>query len=169
MDHSEIIEKLEANHDVFKHILSTKTEQEYMWKLDPTRWCLLEIICHLYDEEREDFRARVKHTLESPEMPLPMFEPIAWVTDRKYMEQDYNTMLQKFLAERITSVEWLNTLKNPSWENAYNHPKLGPLSSEHFLANWLAHDYLHIRQMQKVQYQYLRFVAGDDLSYAGDL
>ena len=169
MDHSKVIKRLQANLDVFSQVLSNKTKEEYLWKPEPAKWCLLEIVCHLYDEEREDFRTRVKYTQETPEKPLPMFDPSIWVIERKYMGQNYYDMVQKFLKEREASIEWLISLQDPSWENAYIHPKLGPLSSEHFLANWLAHDYLHLRQIYKLQFQHLKFLSSKDLSYAGVL
>lgn len=39
----------------------------------PEKWCLLEIVFHLYDEEREEFRARVNYQtnyLTAEVMPL---------------------------------------------------------------------------------------------------
>ena len=33
------------------------------WKQSENKWSMLEIICHLYDEEREDFRSRLAKIL----------------------------------------------------------------------------------------------------------
>lgn len=167
MNHERIIENIKANRDVFSTILSNKNKHEYLWKPSDEKWCLIEIVCHLYDEEREDFRSRVKHTLETPEKPLAMFDQIAWVKDKKYIEQDYNQMLRKLLDERLNSSNWLSSLENPLWKNAYVHPKLGALSAEHFLVNWLAHDLLHIRQIIGIQFQFLQQSTANNLSYAG--
>lgn len=167
MDHNRIIENLSSNQHVLSSILANKNQEEYLWKPDTKKWCILEVVCHLYDEEREDFRTRVQHTLATPNEPLPMFDPIAWVKDRKYIEQDYHLVVEKLLVERNNSINWLKSLKNPPWKNAFNHPKLGPLSSEHFLANWLAHDYLHIRQIISLQFHYLKQKSQNELVYAG--
>lgn len=96
---------------------------------------------------------------------MPMFDQIAWVADRKYMEQDYKQMVDKLIDERIDSIKWLRSVKNACWENAYQHPKLGPLSTEQFLANWLAHDLLHFRQIIGLRYRYLQVITQNDLSY----
>ena len=64
---------LGQNKAVFENLLSGIDEQTYLWKPSANKWCLLEIVCHLYDEEREDFRARVKHVLgtrKSHSLPL---------------------------------------------------------------------------------------------------
>jgi hypothetical protein len=84
------------------------------------------------------------------------------------MGQDYAAKLAEFLDERAKSVAWLELLSNPQWSNAYQHPKLGPLSAELFLANWLAHDYIHIRQLNRLTFEYLQHQSGIDLSYAGN-
>jgi len=168
MDYSILINQLERNKTLFYQLFKDASEEETHWKPSEDKWCLLEIVCHLYDEEREDFRVRTRSTLETPNQPLPMFDPVAWVTERKYIEQDYQQMLAKFLAERTTSINWLRSLKNPNWQNAFQHPKLGPLTAHHFLSNWLAHDYLHIRQATKLKYAYLKELTENDLSYAGN-
>jgi hypothetical protein len=168
MKHNHIIKELSANKDVF-HALFTGTDKEqYTWKPAPDKWSLLEVLCHLYDEEREDFRARLKHTLETPEVKMPKIDPKTWVTERKYAEQDYDAMLKKFLDEREASIKWLERLKDPQWKNIYHHPKAGELSAEMFLANWLAHDYLHFRQITKLKYDFMKTHYNVRFDYAGD-
>lgn len=168
MDTKYIIEELKRNKIVFKDILEGLEKNVYLWKPDPEKWCVLEVVCHLYDEEREDFRARVKLTLENPEMPANPIDPVGWVTARKYIEQDYNNVLQRFLLERNNSLTWLDDLKNAKWDNVYKHPLLGDISAETFLSSWLAHDYLHIKQITKIKYDYLKEISKDKVSYAGE-
>lgn len=168
MDYTATINELERNKDVFKNLLQHLSETAYRWKTVPERWCLLEIICHLVDEEREDFRARVHHTLETPAETMQPIDPQGWVTARKYMEQDFSSKLEQFLTERETSVKWLRSLHTPNWDNAYQHPKFGAMTAKMFLANWLAHDYLHIRQILSVRFEYLKQRSEEDLGYAGN-
>lgn len=168
MDYNYIIDNLNYNKDVFKKLLSCNIKTEYLWKASSDKWCLLEIVCHLYDEEREDFRTRVKYTLETPELAAPPIDPIGWVTSREYIKQDYLSMLNKFLEERVNSIKWLRSLESPDWDNAYKHPKFGPMSAKMFVTNWLAHDYLHIRQIIKLKLDYLKNISGESLIYAGE-
>jgi hypothetical protein len=163
-----VIKALSNNANTFKAMLSGAPVEIHRWKPAPDKWCLLEISCHLYDEEREDFRARVKHVLFSPELPMPKIDPLSWVSERRYMEQDYENKISAFLSEREESVKWLQSLDNPNWKNAYNHPKVGPISAEFLLANWLAHDYLHFRQITRTKYLYLKEHSGMSLDYAGE-
>ncbi|MBT8178494.1 MAG: DinB family protein [Eudoraea sp.] len=163
-----IVKELSRNRQIFKELLSSLEEEMYVWKTGPEKWCLLEVVCHLYDEEREDFRARTKHVLETPDEPIPLFDQLSWVIDREYMRQDFAEKLEAFLKERKQSITWLESLQAPKWENAYDHPKLGPMTARMFLTNWLAHDYFHIRQIIKIKFGYLQQQTREDLSYAGD-
>ncbi len=167
MDQAYCIAQLARHRDVFKQIFSGLTKEDLRWKPAPEKWCLLEVLCHLHDEEREDFRARLKHVLETPDQVMPKIDPVAWVTERKYMEQDSAVMLEKFLAERDRSVEWLRGLKDAKWTNAYMHPTVGPVSCDLLLVNWVAHDLLHFRQITRLRYEQLRTITIEPLDYAG--
>ncbi len=155
-----VVEQLQKNKHIFKELFKDENEDLFLWKQTLEKWCLLEILCHLYDEEREDFRFRTKWVLERPNEIPPNFNPIDWVTERNYIQQNYKSMLNKFLAERDESINWLKSLKNPKWDNYYTHPKVGNLPAKHFLDNWLAHDYLHIRQITKLKFDYLNHRSG---------
>lgn len=166
--HTYIIKELDVNRKVFENLLELVPEEMILWKGKSNRWSLLEIVCHLHDEEKEDFGARIRSVLKNPEKEIPSINPEGWVHERNYKDQDYDEMLFKFLKQRKVSVEYLRSLKNPPWKNTYKHQSLGDLSAELFLANWLAHDHLHIRQIIKLKYDFLKEVSGQDLSYAGN-
>ena len=167
MDKQYVISELKRNKEVFKQLLTGTSTEIYTWKHAPDKWCMLEMLCHLVDEEIEDFRARVQHVLTSPDKEAKSIDPQGWVSERRYMEQDFDTVLSRFLDERQRSIDWLQSLDNPQWNNTYNHPKLGGLTAKMFFTNWLAHDYLHIRQIVKLRYDYLSHSYDETLSYAG--
>jgi len=156
------------NLNTIHSLLENIEEAQIRWKQSPEKWNLLEIICHLLDEEKEDFRTRLKSVLENPENPFPPIDPPGWVISRNYGNQDFKKVLTEFIEERKKSVDWLKSLNNVNWDNTYLHPKIGPMSARYIITNWLAHDYLHIRQILKLKYDYLKEVSQQNLSYAGD-
>ncbi len=161
------IDRLEQNGQVLQALFHGLTREEFLWRPAPGKWCPLEILCHLHDEEREDFRARLKHVMDTPEEAMPKIDPPAWVSERKYMEQDFNGMLHRFLEERMHSVEWLRSADDAPWANAYMHPKVGPVSCDLLLTNWVAHDLHHIRQLNNWRYAHLAAHIDVPLDYAG--
>jgi hypothetical protein len=166
--HTEITQEFARNRDVFEGLLKGLSQTEYRWKPSAEKWCLLEIICHLYDEECEDFRPRLKHVLENSQTPLPPINPVGWVVERNYIEQNFSEKIADFLQEREKSIQWLATLENANWQNSYKHPLFGDMSAEMFLTNWLAHDYIHIRQIINTKYGHLEKRSVVSLEYAGD-
>jgi len=168
MDYKNIFSKLEENKSVFHGHLKNCSPEEYLWKNSPNKWCLLEVLCHLYDEEREDFRTRVSCSLEKPHQAPPPIDPVDWVTSRKYLDENFNEKLELFLLEREKSVEWLRSLDQPEWENGYDHPEFGKRTARQYLINWLAHDYMHLRQILGLKFGYLKFTSGENLNYAGN-
>ncbi|MBR9920615.1 MAG: DinB family protein [Bacteroidetes bacterium] len=168
MQTANIIHELERNRTIFENLLRNTDENIYYWRPAPEKWNLLEILCHLVDEEKEDFRFRTRHVLLTPRDPMPPIDPAGWVESRSYAKQDYHQKLEEFLAERQKSIEWLKSLDNPNWKNTFEHSFLGPMSAGLFLHNWLAHDYFHIRQINKNRFTYLQQLSEHDLTYAGN-
>ena len=131
----------------------------------------MEIVCHLYDEEREDFRVRLRLTLEGAG-EWPKIDLVKWAVERRYNEQDFGASVGDFVRERLASVEWLRSLGDPAkveWARAYQHPRFGPVAAGVLLASWAAHDALHLRQIAKRMHELAgRDGEPDSTVYAGE-
>ncbi len=168
MNHQGIIEHLRVNGDVFKYLFQSVSDEQARWEPGEDNWSMLEVINHLYDEEREDFRKRLELVLNNPEAPWPRIDPEGWVVQRNYNDRDLKQSLQNFFEEREKSLRWLNTLNSPNWQATHRHPQMGPMSAELILANWLAHDLFHIRQATDLHFDYLtKVVEPVSLNYSG--
>ena len=162
-----IVSELENNKSVIPELFESVPPSQQLWKPKPDSWCLKEVICHLVDEEILDFRFRTRFILEQPNTMPPAIDPIAWITDHAYMDQDYESKIEEYKQERSSSLNWLRQLDKPDWNKSFEHPKFGIMTAGYYLSNWLAHDYLHIRQITKLKFDYLRNQTGNDLDYAG--
>jgi hypothetical protein len=141
--------------------------EQARWKPDPDSWSILEVINHLYDEEREDFRVRLKHILDQAEGMPPGIDPVGWVTERRYNQRDLETSLARFLQEREASLMWLAGLAEPDWDVAAEGPS-GRIKAGDMLIAWVAHDLLHLRQLVELRYAYLQQQARPyQIVYAG--
>ena len=168
MNHQKIKAHLGENGNVFKYLFQSVSDEQARWRPGEDKWSILEVINHLYDEEREDFRKRLELTLKNPEEPWPPIDPEGWVVERKYNERNLRRSLQNFFDEREKSLLWLNQLGSPDWQASHRHPQMGPMSAELILANWLAHDLFHIRQVTDLHFAYLtEQVMPVSLDYSG--
>jgi len=155
MDINYFISSLENSAKKIESLLNGVTQEQAKWKPHPEKWSILEVINHLYDEEKDDFRKRVDLTLHFQEMEWPGIDPVGWVQSHDYYNKEYKQSVENFLNERNNSLEWLKALQYPDWERVYQHPILGPLAAGDLLAAWATHDYLHIRQLSNLQAGYL--------------
>jgi hypothetical protein len=152
------IDRLSKNRGVFEGLVRGVNLEQASWKPQPDNWSILEVVNHLFDEEREDFRRRLELVLADPTQPWPSINPRGWVTTRGYNERDLDTSLNNFFAEREKSLAWLNQLSEPNWQNSNDGPN-GVLTAGDLIASWLAHDFLHIRQLSRLHWQYVGAIA----------
>lgn len=139
------------------------------WRPAPDQWSLLEVLCHLLDEEREDFRQRLDLTLHHPAAEWPPIDPEGWVTARAYQQRDPAATLAAWRDERRRSLEWLRGLGAPDLSVARRHPAGFELRAGDLLAAWVAHDLLHARQIVEIRYALtVRAAAPFEVGYAGD-
>jgi hypothetical protein len=146
---SAIIDRLARTAPAVRALTAIVSPEDARWRPGPEHWSVLEIACHLCDEEREDFGFRVRSTIETPESPWPPLDLKDVAQIRRYNERDLARAVDGFCAERDRNIAWLRSLPNPDWSRAYNHPKVGPVSAGELLAAWSAHDALHLRQLAK--------------------
>ena len=167
MDLNYVIKRLAANAGIFEGLTKTVNSELAVWKPAPDKWSILEVVNHLYDEEREDFRQRLELVLKDPALVWPPIAPKEWVTTRAYSERDLAESLNNFLSEREKSLAWLRSLRSPNLESLHKR-EAGSLRAGDLLASWLAHDFLHIRQITRLHWQYLTANANPfQTEYAG--
>ncbi len=145
------IQRLESSAETLRSLVVDLDPDQARWKPEPAKWSVLEVVNHLCDEEREDFRTRLDLTLHHPERSWPGINPVEWVTEREYNSRDLQESLENFLNERRYSLTWLRKLESPNWEQSYDHPS-GKITAGDLLASWVAHDLLHIRQLAGLIY-----------------
>lgn len=139
------------------------TDADARFKPPSGAWSILEVVCHLCDEESLDFRARIESTLRDPGAPWPLTDPEGWATERRYNEQDLAERLKTFARLRSETVAWLSSLTSADWTMAYHHPRHGPVAAGTLMVSWPAHDALHIRQIAKRLFE----IAGCDAAPCG--
>ena len=164
----DIIERLRANADVFESLTRGVSEGQARWRPARDKWSILEVVNHLADEEVEDFRHRIDLTLHRPGEPWPAIDPEVWARERQYNSRELGRSVERLTTRRARSLRWLEALDQPDWSLAYHHPSAGPLPAGDLLTSWLAHDFIHVRQLNRLHRQYLATELSDySPGYAG--
>jgi hypothetical protein len=163
-----LYQELVNSTEMIRSLLAGMTQEEAQTKPNPESWSILELLCHLYDEDREDFREHLGFILHPDGKKWHQIDPQTWVTTRKYNEQDFNEIQEKFFAERSKSLDFLQGLSVENWDINYTS-EFGTMSAGEMLASWIAHDNLAIRQFVELRRHRVENITKPyNIAYAGD-
>ena len=115
----------------------------------PDEWSPVEIVCHLRDEETEDFGARVRVILEGA-VEFSKIDPERWAVERRYREASLPEALEAFRRRRQDSLQLLAAAASDALLTlgaSRSLGRLGPLSGLDLVAAWVAHDRIHLAQL----------------------
>ena len=168
IDLDQIIIKLTGNAEAMDALMHTVTEEQANWSLDASTWSMKQVIEHLYNEERIDFRRHLQEVLSNP--------PLTWgsLPGGKVPINDHQQGFEDFLTERHKSLQWLHSLGSVDWNSAFPtaHQPEGntvKLNAGDVLVSWVAHDYLHLRQMIELVYAWqVKQAAPYSVDYGGE-
>jgi hypothetical protein len=163
-----LFQELRNSTEMIRSLLAGITQEEAQIKPDEGSWSVLEVVCHLCDEEREDFREHLDFILHRQAEEWHVIDPQSWVTERKYNQQPFAEMRNRFFAERDKSLDWLKGLSSTDWETTYTS-QFGSMRAGDMLASWVAHDNLHIRQLVELRRSRIESITQPyEIEYAGD-
>jgi len=168
MEYKILYQELVNSTEMIRALIKDIDQKQAEVKPDTKSWSILEVVCHLYDEEREDFREHLDFILYRQNEEWHRIDPQGWVAERKYNEQSLEEMRGKFFAERQKSLEWLQGLSDANWETIYTS-EYGSVSAGEMFSCWVAHDNLHTRQLVELRRLHIeRITKPYDIQYAGD-
>src|SRR5919106_4321482 len=103
MEFSILYQELQNSTELIRALLAGVAPEAARLKPSAESWSILEVVCHLYDEEREDFREHLDFILHRQDEEWHGIDPQGWVTERSYNEQEFAAVQEKFFAERERS------------------------------------------------------------------
>ena len=169
MNYQRLVDFLEQFSQTLVATVDGITEDEAKWKPRSGNWSILEVVCHLIDEERDDFGVRLQLTVEQPGVKWPSWDPEGAVTARDYNSRNLGEMVKEFVEVRTKSVAWLRQLGEVDWSQKYEQLQTLPyLEAGSLLGSWVAHDQLHMRQIAKRKYELIQMYSKPfEVGYAG--
>lgn len=119
-----------------------------VWRERPAaaEWAPVEIVCHLRDEDTDDFGARVRVVVEGGDRFTPV-DPERWAEERRYRDAEPAAALAAFRERRAANLAFLATVTPDRLRAAVAQPTAGALSGLDLLAAWVTHDRLHLAQL----------------------
>lgn len=168
MQFEPLYQELASSTEMIRTMLAGLTQEDVQVKPSLESWSILEVVCHLHDIEREDFREHLDFILHRQNEEYHVIDPQAWIQERNYNQQNFLDIQEKFFAERRKSMEWLRSIAESDWDIVYES-KYGSVSAGEMFSCWIAHDNLHLRQLVELRRYRIEVITQPyPLEYAGD-
>jgi hypothetical protein len=119
-----------------------------LWRARPApkEWSALEVVCHLRDEESEDFGARLRVVVSGGSSFAPI-DPERWAVDRRYGDDEPRAAMAVLKERRASNLDFLATVDPKRLDHGVELPRAGRLTGLDLLAAWVTHDRLHVAQV----------------------
>jgi hypothetical protein len=112
----------------------------------PNEWSPVEIVCHMRDEEREDFGARIR-VIAAKGTEFLRIDPEQWAKDRNYGAEDPRAAVMALKQARRDNTAFLALLEPERLLHVVDQPRLGKMSGLDLAVAWVTHDRLHLAQL----------------------
>jgi hypothetical protein len=123
----------------------------WLYKPEPDRWSIHEIILHLADTEATEY-IRCRRFIAEPGTAVMSHDPARWADTLGYFHQSTREALEIIRRLRKMTYQLLANLPDQVWSNTVELPHEGDLSLEAWLERQERHIPHHLEQM-KLNYE----------------
>jgi hypothetical protein len=120
----------------------------WLYKPEPDRWSIHEIILHLADSEANGY-IRCRRLIAEPGQPVLEYDAQRWAGSLGYFYQSTKEALDLIRRLRRMTYQLLLALPESVWMNTVEHPLEGQISLDHWLDLQERHIPHHIEQMKQ--------------------
>ena len=123
--------------------------QPHFWQQhpDPQEWSPIQIVCHLVESEIKVQRPRLERILAEDNPFLPITKPPLSARDAVPCHDEGYSVAERFMVERMTTLNWLKQLAPDDWMRRARHSTFGPTTLLEMAQFTAQHDRLHISQL----------------------
>ena len=117
------------------------------WHPAPGEWCVNEVLGHLIEADRRGFGGRIRGMVTTPDAPLVGWDQNEVARARRDCQRETRDLLNELAALRRDGAALVESLKPADLARRGQHPKVGALSVNDILQEWVHHDRNHAKQI----------------------
>jgi hypothetical protein len=142
MTPKEVAARVDAAGTAIEAELGTMSDELASWHPAEGEWCVKEVLAHITLSEGHGFAGRIAHILSAD-------EPHLTATGRpdRACGQSLEHMLATFRSQRAKSIELVAGLDPWDLDRAGIHERVGRLTVNDLIHEWVHHDRAHLRQI----------------------
>jgi hypothetical protein len=144
---AEAADVLEASGGAFVSLLRSMPEEMASWRPAPEEWCANECVGHIIECERRAFAGRIQLALETDNPGFEPWDQPAVARARHDCAKKAGQLIAEFEPLRRDSLQLVRSLQGDQLERGGVHPKVGRLTVNDLLHEWVHHDGNHLRQL----------------------
>lgn len=135
---------------LWQNVLADVTQEDATTYRDgPDGWTTLEVLCHVRDFDGF-FMGRAQMMIEQDNPQLPAYDHEALAIERRYNEQDLQTVLAELAAVRRTFIRFYLKLDEEQWQRTGIHPERGFFTMTDSVMQVGHHDVNHLEQVTRI-------------------
>jgi hypothetical protein len=138
----EVAARIDAAGTAIEAELGTMRDELASWHPAAGEWCVKEVLAHLTLSEEYGFAGRITEILAADEPPLK-----ATGQPEPACHQNLEHMLAEFRSQRANSIELVASLEPSDLQRAGIHERVGRLTVNDLLHEWVHHDRTHLKQI----------------------
>ncbi len=146
MTPAHIADVLEESGRSYTGLLRALPRQCATWHPAEGEWCVNECAGHVIEAERRGFAGRVRLLIAATDPELPGWDPPEVARRRSDCERDPSELANELGAMRAGSVTLVRGLKPELLERSGLHGKVGRLTVNDLIHEWIHHDANHLKQ-----------------------
>jgi hypothetical protein len=146
MTPSEVADLLEMSGQAFASTLDALTPEVASWHPAPGEWCVNEVVGHVIEADRRGFAGRIRTILGGDEPKLLDWDSMVVSKARNDCEREPAHLKNELMSERSESVTLVRSLRLDQMDRGGSHPRVGRLTVDELLHEWVHHDGNHLRQ-----------------------
>lgn len=127
--------------------LTALPPQALAWHPAPGEWCAKDVLGHLIEAEKRGFAGRIRIMLAERAPRLQPWDPDEVAAARRDCVRDAGELLGELAQLRADSMRLVEGLGDADLARGAEHPKVGHLTVDDILNEWVHHDRNHVRQI----------------------
>ena len=125
------------------------------WRPVEGEWSMNETLGHIVEAERRGFNGRIRKILAFDNPELPGWQHTEVARERRDHERNPIEVLLEFETLRADSVGLVESLRPEQLQRRGKHERVGEISVNDLLHEWMHHDRNHVKQMMSVVQAYV--------------
>jgi hypothetical protein len=143
-----LIGTLRETYSTLARLTAAATDDALDFRAAPEDWTIREILAHLVDDEMYVMRTRMERIIKEERPDLAPHDERKWYASRNTSRDALPELLTDFATQRAASLGIVTMLRESDWAREGYQLEYGVFTAETWLEHWVAHDTVHLRQIE---------------------